>query len=132
MEPARREVVIDSDDPSDHSEASRAYWDEEVTIQNWIDAGAPDPLAMWEQLQAATDKPTPSTAPRLATPADVRAQGLASIEDACMFFGRISRDTFDRHVRRHVAVKHIGSRPYVVVDSMFAYCKSDAFKSLAA
>jgi len=77
-----REVVIDSDDPSDHSQTSRAFWAEEVTIQNWIDAGAPDPLAMWEQLEAATDQPTPLTAPKLGTPSDVRAQGLASIEDA--------------------------------------------------
>ncbi len=123
----RREVVIDSDDPSEHS-----YWAEALAIEDWIEAGAPDPMQMWQRLQAATDAPAPSAPGPLKTPADVRSQGLASIEDTCAFLGGISRDTFDRHVRRHVAVKHVGSRPYVVVDSMVAYCKSDAFKSLAA
>ena len=55
----------------------------------------------------------------------------ASIEDTCMFLGGISRDTFDKHVRRRVRLKRIGSRPYVVVDSMLAFVETDAFKSLS-
>jgi hypothetical protein len=104
-----------------------------MAIEDWIAAGAPDPMTMWQQLQRATDgPPTEPTQPTLETAPDVRKQGLASIEDARMFLGGISRDTFDRHVRRKVKLKRVGSRPYVEVESLVAFCKTDAFKSLSA
>ncbi len=43
------EVV--SSDPFDRSPEGRAYWKEEIAIQDWIDAGAPSPMAMWLELQ---------------------------------------------------------------------------------
>jgi len=129
MVPPLRKVV--SDDPFDRSPEGAAYWAEEVAIEAWIAAGAPDPAAMWDQLQAASDNGGRAS-PKLTTPANVGSQGLASIEDACFYLGGISRDTFDRHVRRHLRIKEVGSRPYIVTESMFAFVKKDAFKSLDA
>lgn len=122
---------VHSDDPWDDTDAGRAYWSEAMAIEDWIEAGAPDPMTMWRQLEEATDAPSPGTdAPPLTTAPNVREQGLANIEDARRFLGGMSRDTFERHVRRHVKVKHVGSRPYVQVDSLVAFCESNAFKAL--
>lgn len=130
MVPPLRKVV--SDDPFDRSPEGAAYWSEAVAIEDWIAAGAPNPAAMWDQLQAATDNGERTLAPKLKASADVRRQGLASIEDACTFLGGISRDTFDKRVRHRLRIKQVGSRPFVVVDSLVAFVETDAFKSLNA
>lgn len=126
MSDPRRIIYFPDDSPE-----GLAVSEEEAYIDLWIAAGAPDPMEMWKQLQAGADSAPERERRPLATAPDVRAQGLVSVEDACLFLGRISRDTFDRHVRRHIKQRRIGSRPYFLMDSLAQFVQTDAFKALS-
>jgi hypothetical protein len=55
-DPSDKPFEVVSPDPFDRSPAGVEYWQEEVAIQDWIEAGAPSPMAMWLELQG---KPAP-------------------------------------------------------------------------
>ena len=120
----RPEVL--SDDPFDRSPAGQAYWREAAAIEEWIEAGAPSPLELWLERDGV-----PSQPPAPQQPPDPNTRGLLSREEAAYYCGGVSLDTFDRHVRHNVKTRMVGARPFYSVESLRAFCASDAYKSLS-
>lgn len=87
---------------------------------------------LWDaqrEQDASQSPPPPPVKPK--TPPNINGMGMLNIEDACYVLGRMSRDTFDRHVRRHLRVKPVNGRDYFTAESIRDFIASGSYKSLA-
>lgn len=118
-------------DPMSAQERAEAdHHQEEHDVEAWIDAGAPDPLAMWRMIQ---DLLPVAEAPGETPPAlSDQTMALLPLETVRHYLGGISQEAFDRNVRASVKVKAIGSRKLVTTESLREYVASGSYKSLAA
>ncbi len=114
---------------SRQEQAEADHLQEEHDIEAWIDAGAPDPLAMWRMIQEllpSADAPGEDP-PHLSE----NTMALLPLDIVRHYLGGISDEAFNAHVRTKVKVKPIGSRRFVTTESLRAYVAAGAHRSLA-
>lgn len=100
---------------------------EEADTQEWIEAGAPSPMVMWRTLRDLPAAEAPGQEP---PPLTEQSMALLPLDLVRHYLGGISPEAFDKHVRRQVSVRPIGSRIFVTAKSLRAYCEQGAYRSL--
>jgi len=86
-----------------NGEEDHDYWREEARIQEWIEAGAPTAMQMWEELQSRGDAPSvqpDGEANASATAPEVPTHAMLAVtrRQAGALLGGKSEDWIDQYV----------------------------------